>query len=181
MKKIKKKGLLVLVLVLSSMLILNGCKVVNSREVSLESDLFKTMETVDLEGEKVDSSIFSKSKLTVVNAWNIGCTPCVEELPILDQLNDEYAENEVSILGLYLGMSEEDREEVENVLSDGNIKYQQLLTSENMLQTETLKNITAFPTTYFVNDKGEIIDFIEGSNDYDGWKALIEEKLKEVN
>lgn len=48
------------------------------------------MKTEDINGNKVDSSIFSKYKLTVVNVWNTGCTPCVGEIPTLDKLNKEY-------------------------------------------------------------------------------------------
>lgn len=184
MKKLKMKGLLGLMLVLSLTLIISGCNTEKGKGNALESDVFKTMETVDLKGEKVDSSMISENKLTVVNVWNVGCTPCIEELPTLDKLNNEYKDKGVTIKGLYYGfregISDEDRGEVEQILSEGNIEYQQLLASKDMLESELLKDLAAFPTTYFVNDKGEIIDFIEGSNDYDGWKAKIEEVLKGV-
>lgn len=185
MKRFKMKGLIGLVAILSMVLILNGCQTKKGDGTVLESDLFKTMETVDLKGERVDSSVFEENKLTVVNAWNQGCTPCIEELPILDKLNKEYEGKGISIKGLYYGfeegISDESREEVNKILSEGNVEYQQLLTSKKMLESETLTNLLAFPATYFVNDKGEIIDFIEGSSDYDGWKARIEKVLKGVN
>lgn len=185
MKRFKMKGLIGLVAILSMVLILNGCQTKKGDGTVSESDLFKTMETVDLKGERVDSSVFAENKLTVVNAWNQGCTPCVEELPILDKLSNEYKGKGVAIKGLIYdfeeGISDENREEVETILSEGNIGYQQLLASKDMVESETLKNLTAFPTTYFINDKGEIIDSIEGSSDYDGWKARIEELLKGVN
>lgn len=185
MKRFSMKGFIGLVTILSMVLILNGCQKKKGDGTEVESDLFKTMETVDLNGESVDSSIFEENKLTVVNVWNEGCTPCIEELPILDKLNKEYEGKGVSIKGLYFGFSEgisdEARKEVESILSGGNIEYQQLLTSKKMLESEELSNIQAFPTTYFVNEKGEIVDFIEGSNDYDGWKERIETVLKEVN
>ena len=71
------------------------------------------MEIVDLKGEKVVSSIFSENDLTLVNVWNKGCIPCIEELPILDELNNEYKDKGVAIKGLYYGfregISDEDR------------------------------------------------------------------------
>lgn len=56
-----------------------------------------------LDGNKADSSLFAENKLTLVNVWNVGCTPCVQEIPILDQLNKEYEGKGVAIKGLYYG------------------------------------------------------------------------------
>ena len=54
------------------------------------NDIFTNMNTTDLDGNKVDSSIFANNKVTLVNVWNVGCTPCVNEIPDLDKLNSEY-------------------------------------------------------------------------------------------
>ena len=147
------------------------------------SKLFKNLDTEDLDGNKIDKSIFAENKLTMVNVWNTGCTPCVEEIPILDKLNKEYKDKGVSIKGLLLestvGLNEEERKTVNEILSKANATYQQILTSKNMLDDETLL-LQAFPTTFFVDKDGKIVDSIEGSNDYDGWKAKIEEVLKKV-
>lgn len=40
--------------------------------------------------------------------------------------------------------------------------------------------MTSFPTTYFVDSTGKIVDTIEGSNDYEGWKEVIDNVLKKV-
>ena len=183
MKKTKK--VFGVVCALSLMLVLGGCQGGKGEEDALKSTVFKTMESVDLKGDKIDAQEFGKNKLTVVNAWNVGCTPCIEELPILDELNQELADKGVSILGLYLAsdieINDEERQEVEGILAEANASYRQIIPNKEMLNTQPLNNISAFPTTYFVNNKGEIIDFIEGSSNYDGWKSLIEEKLQEVN
>lgn len=151
---------------------------------STSDTLFTSMKTKDLEGNDVDSSVFAENDLTLVNVWNEGCTPCIEEIPILDQLNKEYASKGVSIKGLIYefepGISDESRKAVEEILSKANSEYQQLTASEDMINSETLQNVLAFPTTYFVDSKGNIIDTVEGSNDYDGWKTLIENTLKKV-
>ena len=43
------------------------------------------------------------------------------------------------------------------------------------------KNIHAFPTTFFIDKDGNIVDQIDGSNDYEGWKSRIEDVLKKVD
>jgi len=181
----KMKKLFKLVFALSLILVLGGCQGGEGQEDVLESDVFETMETVDLEGNNVSSEIFEENKLTVINAWNIGCTPCIEELPILNKLNEELANKGISIKGLYLAgsaeISNDERQEVENLLGEAKANYQQILPSKEMSQSDLLGSISAFPTTFFINSQGEIIDFIEGSSDYDGWKSLIEEKLSEVD
>lgn len=47
------------------------------------NDIFTNMDTTDIDGNKMDSSIFAKNKVTLVNVWNVGCTPCVNEILIL--------------------------------------------------------------------------------------------------
>ena len=147
------------------------------------SKLFKEMKTEDINGNKVDSSIFSKYKLTVVNVWNTGFTPCVGEIPTLDKLNKEYEKKGVSIKGLLLesgvGLNDEEKKTVEDILKKAKSTYQQLTVSEDMLQDKTLI-LQSFPTTFFVDKDGNIVDSIEGSNDYDGWKAKIDEVLEKV-
>lgn len=149
-----------------------------------DSDIFEKMDTEDLDGNKVDSSLFAENKLTLVNVWNVGCTPCVQEIPILDQLNKEYEGKGVAIKGLYYelaaGLAEESRSDVESVLKDAGASYQQLLVSEDMFADDMMQNLMTFPTTYFVDSNGKIVKAVMGSNDYDTWKKLIEDTLAEM-
>ena len=155
----------------------------NTNSSLSSSTIFKDMKTTDIDGNKVDKSIFSKYKLTVVNVWNTGCTPCVGEIPTLDKLNKEYEKKGVSIKGLLLesgvGLNDEEKKTVEDILKKAKSTYQQLTVSEDMLQDKTLI-LQSFPTTFFVDKDGNIVDSIEGSNDYDGWKAKIDEVLEKV-
>lgn len=172
------------ILVLTMMVItgaLTGC---GKGSVPTEDKFFSEMETTDLAGNAVDSSVFAENKLTLVNVWNAGCTPCVQEMPILDQLNKDYAEKGVSIKGLVwefqAGLSDESRTEVEGIIEQAESEYQQLLVSEKMAESEVLTGLQAFPTTFFIDSEGNIVEKIEGSNDYEGWKANIDKVLKKV-
>ena len=49
---------------------------------------FPTFTGKDLDGNDVDSSIFSQNAVTVVNFWFSGCKPCVAELGDLNALNE---------------------------------------------------------------------------------------------
>ena len=184
-KLVKKLTVVALTMVAIASLAV-GCtssKEGSTNTANSNSKLFKEMKTEDINGNKVDSSIFSKYKLTVVNVWNTGCTPCVDEIPTLDKLNKEYEKKGVSIKGLLLesgvGLNDEEKKTVEDILKKAKSTYQQLTVSEDMLQDKTLI-LQSFPTTFFVDKDGNIVDSIEGSNDYDGWKAKIDEVLEKV-
>ena len=184
-KLVKKLTVVALTMVAIASLAV-GCtssKEGSTNTANSNSKLFKEMKTEDINGNKVDSSIFSKYKLTMVNVWNTGCSPCISEIPTLDKLNKEYEKKGVSIKGLLLesgvGLNDEEKKTVEDILKKAKSTYQQLTVSEDMLQDKTLI-LQSFPTTFFVDKDGNIVDSIEGSNDYDGWKAKIDEVLEKV-
>ncbi|WP_294157313.1 TlpA disulfide reductase family protein [uncultured Clostridium sp.] len=193
MKKNRLKRFITLSLAAIAVISLTGCSGLNTNKGDSKterisniatSDVFKKMETEDINGNKVDSSIFAENKLTVVNLWNTGCTPCVTEIPELDKLNKYYSDKGVSIKGLIMesgaGLTEEERKEVNEILSKAGAEYQQLTMSENMTSEKIFKDIEAFPTTYFVDKDGNIVNMIEGSSDFEGWKTRINEELSKV-
>ena len=42
-----------------------------------------------------------------------------------------------------------------------------------------LSGVSAVPTTFFVNEKGEVLDTVVGAMDKDSWKEKIDGLLKE--
>ena len=56
------------------------------------ASVFPEFKAKDLDGNDVDSSIISKNAVTVLNFWFNGCSPCVQELPELNKLNEELKE-----------------------------------------------------------------------------------------
>lgn len=153
-------------------------------EDAVETGLFQDMDTKDLEGNAIDSSIFAENKLTLVNVWNIGCPPCIREIPVLDQLNKDYAEKGVAVKGMYYNfgadISEEDRAAIQEVLTDAGAEYTHIVPSQSMYETEEMMDIQAFPTTYYVDSEGNIVDEVVGADDYEGWKEKIEKILEKV-
>lgn len=181
--KLRKHKLIALTLAAVTMLSFAGCGSANGKS-SADSTLFQEMNTVDLAGNTVDSSIFSENKLTLLNVWNLGCSACIMEMPDLDKLNDDLAEKGVAIKGLYYNfgekLSDTDRAEIQKVMEDAGANFQQILTSTEMDASDELKNLDAFPNTYFIDSKGNIIDSVAGSNDYEGWMKTIEKALEKV-
>ena len=147
------------------------------------NDIFTNMSTTDLDGNKADSSIFTNNKVTLVNVWNVGCTPCVNEIPDLDKLNSEYKDKGAAVYGLYCdfgaGIPDDELSQIKDILDNANASYTQLRMDGTLAANDTLLNLMAFPTTYIVGSDGTILDTLEGSNDYEGWKKIIDSYLAE--
>ena len=114
-----------------------------------------------------------------MNVWNVGCTPCVNEIPELEKLNNEYKEKGGAVVGLYndfgAGIPDDEMNQIKEILK--NTSYTQIRMDGTLATNETLLNLMAFPTTYVVNSDGTIIDTVTGSRDYDEWKTVLESYL----
>lgn len=155
------------------------------QEAEVESStLFKDLDTEDLNGETYDYSFFEDKKLTMVNTWNIGCPPCVAELPVLAQISEEYQDQEFAVLGLYFNgtptFQSGELDEIQKMIEEAGADYPHLKMNEDMLQTEEMSNLLGVPTTFFVNRRGEIVDTEVGAHDYETWKSIIDSTLEEV-
>lgn len=176
---IKKLALLTMALVM--VLSLAAC---GEKAVAPEGP-FTNMDTVDLDGNQITSDIFADKKLTLVNVWNIGCTPCIQEIPALDRLNSEYADKGVAVLGLYYNfgqeISQEDRASINEILTNAEATYSHLDPSDAMMKTKELGRVSAFPTTFLVDSKGNIIDSTLGSREYEDWAKLVDKQLEKLD
>lgn len=80
---------------------------------------------------------------------------------------------------LGMGISDDEMAQIKDIMSNANASYTQLRMDGTLATNESLLNIMAYPTTYVVGSDGTILDTIEGSKDYEGWKALIDSYLAE--
>lgn len=143
---------------------------------------FVNMDAVDLDGNQITSEAFAGNKLTMVNLWNLGCSACIMEIPDLDRLNDDLAQQGVAVMGLYYNngreISEEDRAAIADILQGTD--YPHIVPSAEMMKTKQLEQVSLFPQTFFVDSEGNIVDTVAGSRDYEGWIQVINKQLKKV-
>ena len=59
------------------------------------------------------------------------------------------------------------------------VKYTNIIPGEK-LQSETLSNVTAFPTSFFLNDKGEVIKTVMGATTKEDWVKIADELLESI-
>jgi len=140
--------------------------------------------TVDIDGNAVDSNIFAENKLTMVNVWATFCPPCIEEIPHLAKLDEEI--EGFQVLGVLGDAGTKDVQDPNNVALGQEIAEKSGAAYPSVLPDDTItamlmNYITAFPTSFFVDQEGQIVgQAIVGSMSYDDWKKVIEQKMAEV-
>lgn len=134
----------------------------------------------------VTADVLTGKKLTMVNIWATYCNPCIAEMPELAKLHADYADKGFQIIGIVsdAGVSEApDGEAVDfanAIIDQTGADYLHIIPGEGMMYG-ALSNITAVPTTYFIDMSGNIVgEPVVGSKNYEGWAAIIEQRLAEV-
>ena len=129
--------------------------------------------TVDMSGNTWTDACFAGHALTVVNLWAYWCGPCVSELPDLQQLSEDYAGRGVQFLGVYDAADE--AENISTVQRLG-VTYPCLRYTESF---DPWMDTGYIPVTIFVDGAGKVLGEARiGSNNYEGWSAVIDEYLQ---
>lgn len=132
----------------------------SSTSDAADTSVFPSFQAKDLDGNEVDSSIFSQNAVTVVNFWFNACTPCVEELPVLNKLNEELKEKGGQVIGVNtdsLDGNEDGIAEAKSILEKQGAAYTNLSLDSDSEAGKYATNIMAFPTTVLVDRNGNII------------------------
>lgn len=137
-----------------------------------------SFETTDLDGNPVKSEdLFAGHKVTMINVWGTWCTHCIIELPDLEELSHELEEKGCQIVGLCddaLGGDEAILNEAKQILEENGVTYTNIVQTEDLRQTLQL---SAFPTTYFVDSEGKVLTLPVVGRDIDQYRARIDEAL----
>ncbi len=129
-------------------------------------------DTVTLYGDPISSDMVKDYDLVLVNFWADWCGWCVYEMPELERIHQEYPN--VLILGVLSFPNSMD--DSLQILKDNNITFLTLEPAGTLV--ETANGLMAFPTTLFFDRNGNAVgEPIEGAQDYDGWKAIVESLL----
>ncbi len=109
-------------------------------------------ELQSLEGERVSLSSL-RGKPTVINFWATWCTPCILEMPNLEEYYQRYT-GQFEILAINAGESEQNVHKfVENI----GVTFPILL--DPGLETQYRYRVSGLPTTYVLDSDG-IIQFV---------------------
>lgn len=138
-------------------------------------------EALDMEGNMVSEDIFSQAKLTMVNVWATYCNPCLSEMPDLGELAEEYASEDLQIVGIIsdvmAGADQKSLDLAASLIEQTGASYTHLLLNES-LYYGLLRDVTAVPTTFFIDENGAVLDVVVGSMKKSAWEEQINALLE---
>ena len=144
------------------------------------SPIFITFEATDLEGNTVSEEVFTRSRLTMVNVWATYCNPCLSEMPFLGELAEEYDTEKFQIIGIVSDVIEgNDQSLAENLVEQTSANYTHLLLNESIYYG-LLMDVTAVPTTFFIDEDGMLLDTVVGAMKKTAWEDKINGLLESL-
>ena len=122
---------------------------------------FPAFEGKDLDGNPVKSSeLFAGNTVTVINFWFTTCKPCVGELSDLEALNKTLTEKGGALIGVNTFTLDGDETaiaEAKAILSKKGVTYRNVYYASDSEAGAFTSNIFAYPTTYVVDQNGNIV------------------------
>ena len=114
----------------------------------------------DLNGKWQQISNWSGS-YRIVNFWATWCPPCIEEIPLFVGLQAEYADRNIT----FIGIAVDEAARVREFARDNKINYPILIGSGDALRvSEILGNQrSGLPFTVFLGPSGDLIDMHSGA------------------
>ena len=165
----------------------NGIKVIEEDVNGLEYNNFTQFRALDVNGKEYNQDIFKGKKLTMVNIWATFCRPCINEMPDLERLSQDYADKGFQIVGIVSDVIHENGyynniliNDALEIIETTGVTYLNLLPG-NSLNKIKLESVYAVPETIFIDENGNVVDqsYI-GSRSYDDWKAIIDSIMADM-
>ena len=140
--------------------------------------------TQDVYGNAYTQDVFQDYDLTLVNIFTTWCSPCVAEMPELEELYQKMKEQGVGVVGVVLDVlnekgeaPQEDLERAQLLAERTGVTYPILLPDSTYFNGR-LTGIQAFPETFFVDKDGNIVgETYVGSGDLEYWLSTVEKEL----
>ena len=148
-----------LILILASSIL--GCT--NNQ---IENNVFSP-DKINLKVLNSDKKSLKEYEFYIINFWASWCTPCKNEVPILNRLN---AENKnlrvigIAIMDVY--------SESLNFIKTNSVQYKNYW-DENLVSLKSLNSINSIPVTLIFNDQNEIIQRFDGELDQESYFKIL--------
>lgn len=155
----------------------------NALDNSVDSSGFPDIDTYDYAGNHVTTDIFKGHKVTMINVWATFCGPCIEEMPILEELSREYSATDFQLIGLCADTIKPNGADDElkyplalDIVDRTGITYTCIKPTPELI-SGVLASVQAYPTTFFVDEEGAIFASCSGTKSKIEWRNYINEIL----
>lgn len=163
----------------------SASKQTSSSETEAYEPYIVTFEAATTDGTAITSDCFADSKLTMINVWATYCNPCLNEMPDLGEIAASYEKSEFQMIGIVSDVSEfseeaDKKEALELIKQTGADTYPHLFLNQS-LYSSLVGAVEGVPTTFFVNQSGELLGYLVGAQTKEAWEELINDLLEEEN
>ena len=119
-----------------------------------EANFTKGEKAYDFIATDLDGNTFKlsdlKGQVVILNFWFTNCGPCIQEMPELNNLADNFKNKKVKFLALTFNK----KEIVEQFLKTKDFNFTLIPNANNII---SLYGVNTYPTTIVINKKGEIV------------------------
>jgi len=169
-KMLKVMLVITLVSVLTSGLVMAGCSPSSAQGVEV-GNLAPDFQLQNLDGQTVSLGNL-QGKPVLINFWATWCGYCIDEMPYIQEIYEEWSDKGLEVLAINKG---ESSAKVEEFIQSHTLSFTVLLdTKQDVAQRY---NITGIPTTFFIDKDGIIQDKVIGAFQN---KAQIENRLSKI-
>ncbi|MBB6449805.1 peroxiredoxin [Geomicrobium halophilum] len=117
------------------------------------------MELPQAEGESMSLNDV-RGTFVIMNFWASWCEPCIREFPLLDQVHQEFSDEEVNVLAVNMSSFERTMDDAMGFLDDQSVTMPVLFDTGG--EMADAYQVAGLPTTYLINEEGIIVDIIMG-------------------
>jgi len=107
-------------------------------------------------GTSIASSTF-KGKSLFVTFWATWCPPCVQEIPSLIKLQNEYSDNGFSVVAISV---DQEKRVVQKMVDRKEINYPVMMADKSV--TRDFGGVYGIPTSFLVSKKGTVVKKYSG-------------------
>ena len=125
--------------------IYNTKDLIGKKISQVEINLFQSNETINTEE-------FINNEFTILNFWASWCAPCKKAFPALCEIQNEYLEKDVVVVGVNV---DKDKSSMEKFLRKNNHNFKIFFDIDKNLVSEL--NVKTMPTTFIVDKNFKII------------------------
>ena len=139
----------------------------------------------DIDGNLFTENSFADYDLTFVNVFATWCSPCIREIPDLEELHQNMKDKGVNVVGIVLdtadgeGGADPEALETAKLLAEETGATYPFLIPDAGLMNGLLTGVQAVPTSFFVDSDGNLVGNVyTGSRSLEDWTELVNQELE---
>ena len=115
-------------------------------------------------------------KVVLINGWASWCAPCMEEMPALIKLQEEFKDKGLVVLGLSFDKS---REKHRETVAEKSLNFPSIYADQPEVQKflESVGEFEAIPFTLIVDRDGKLVERLDRAGTYDEFQELVKPHL----